>query len=154
MSTNNELISATATATAATATTATATTATATNQIILPQENDMSTLSSAIVEWRRISDECSGLKEQLKERGKKIKVLQEVIVRIMKTHNVAALDLKNTGGRVITKQKKSQTGLTPKTLQQTLATYFKSEEEARKALEYIQSQRQISTRDALLYEKP
>ena len=142
MSTNNQLV-----------TTTTATTAT-TNQIILPQENDMTTLSSAIVEWRRISDECSDLKEQLKERAKKIKVLQEVIVRIMKTHNVAALDLKTTGGRVITKQKKSQTGLTPKTLQQTLATYLKSEEEARKALEYIQSQRQTSTRDALLYEKP
>jgi len=124
------------------------------NQIILPQENDMATLSSAIVEWRRISDECSNLKEQLKERGKKMKVLQEVIVRIMKNHNVAALDLKNTGGRIITKQRKSQSGLTPKTLQQTLATYLKSEEEAKKALEYIQSQRQISTRDALLYEKP
>jgi 6-phosphofructokinase len=124
------------------------------NQIILPQENDMATLSSAIVEWRRISDECANLKEQLKERGKKIKVLQEVIVRIMKNHNVAALDLKNTGGRVVTKQRKSQSGLTTKTLQQTLATYLKSEEEAKKALEYIQSQRQISTRDALLYEKP
>jgi hypothetical protein len=124
------------------------------NQIILPQENDMATLSSAIVEWRRISDECSNLKEQLKERAKKMKVLQEVIVRIMKNHNVAALDLKNTGGRIITKQRKSQSGLTPKTLQQTLATYLKSEEEAKKALEYIQSQRQISTRDALLYEKP
>ena len=124
------------------------------NQIVLPQENDMATLSSAIVEWRRISDECSNLKEQLKERGKKIKVLQEVIVRIMKNHNVAALDLKNTGGRVVTKQRKSQSGLTPKTLQQTLATYLKSEEEAKKALEYIQSQRSTSTRDALLYEKP
>jgi hypothetical protein len=124
------------------------------NQIVLPQENDMATLSSAIVEWRRISDECANLKEQLKERAKKIKVLQEVIVRIMKNHNVAALDLKNTGGRVVTKQRKSQSGLTPKTLQQTLATYLKSEEEAKKALEYIQSQRQVSTKDALLYEKP
>jgi len=124
------------------------------NQIILPQENDMSTLSSAIIEWRRISDECSDLKEQIKERTKKIKVLQEVIVRIMKSHNVAALDLKATGGRVITKQRKSQSGLTTKTLQQNLATYLKSEEEATKVLQFIQSQRQTSTRDALLYEKP
>ena len=143
--TNTAIVPITATATAATANQ---------NQIVLPQENDMATLSSAIVEWRRISDECSNLKEQLKERGKKIKVLQEVIVRIMKNHNVAALDLKNTGGRVVTKQRKSQSGLTPKTLQQTLATYLKSEEEAKKVLEYIQSQRSISTRDALIYEKP
>jgi len=135
-------------------TAATATTVANQNQIILPQENDMATLSAAIVEWRRISDESSNLKEQLKERAKKMNVLQEVIVRIMKNHNVAALDLKSTGGRIITKQRKSQSGLTPKTLQQTLATYLKSEEEAKKALEYIQSQRQISTRDALLYEKP
>lgn len=143
--TNTAIVPITATATAATANQ---------NQIVLPQENDMATLSSAIVEWRRISDECANFKEQLKERTKKMKVLQEVIVRIMKNHNVAALDLKNTGGRIITKQRKSQSGLTPKTLQQTLATYLKSEEEAKKALEYIQSQRQVSTRDALLYEKP
>ena len=124
------------------------------NQIILPQESDMSTLSSAIVEWRRLNDECSDFKQQIKERNTKIRALQEVIVRIMKSHNVAALDLKNTGGRVITKQRKSQSGLTAKTLHAQLATYLKSEEEATKALTFIQSNRVISTRDALLYEKP
>jgi len=128
--------------------------ATQNNQIILPQESDMSTLSSAIVEWRRLNDECSDFKQQIKERNTKIRALQEVIVRIMKSHNVAALDLKNTGGRVITKQRKSQSGLTAKTLHAQLATYLKSEEEATKALTFIQSNRVISTRDALLYEKP
>jgi len=124
------------------------------NQIILPQESDMSTLSSAIVEWRRLNDECSDFKQQIKERATKIRALQEVIVRIMKSHNVAALDLKNTGGRVVTKQRKSQSGLTAKTLHSQLATYLKSEEEATKALQFIQSNRTTSTRDALLYEKP
>jgi hypothetical protein len=124
------------------------------NQIILPQESDMSTLSSAIVEWRRLNDECSDFKQQIKERMTKIRALQEVIVRIMKSHNVAALDLKNTGGRVITKQRKSQSGLTAKTLHSQLATYLKSEEEATKALQFIQSNRTVSTRDALMYEKP
>jgi len=126
----------------------------ANNQIILPQESDMSTLSSAIVEWRRLNDECSDFKQQIKERMTKIRALQEVIVRIMKSHNVAALDLKNTGGRVVTKQRKSQSGLTAKTLHAQLATYLKSEEEATKALQFIQSNRTISTRDALTYEKP
>lgn len=126
----------------------------ANNQIILPQESDMSTLSSAIVEWRRLNDECSDFKQQIKERNTKIRALQEVIVRIMKSHNVAALDLKNTGGRVVTKQRKSQSGLTAKTLHSQLATYLKSEEEATKALQFIQSNRTVSTRDALLYEKP
>jgi len=124
------------------------------NQIILPQESDMSTLSSAIVEWRRLNEECSDFKQQIKERTTKIRALQEVIVRIMKSHNVAALDLKNTGGRVVTKQRKSQSGLTAKTLHSQLATYLKSEEEATKALQFIQSNRTTSTRDALLYEKP
>jgi len=124
------------------------------NQIILPQESDMSTLSSAIVEWRRLNEECSDFKQQIKERTTKIRALQEVIVRIMKSHNVAALDLKNTGGRVITKQRKSQSGLTTKTLHSQLATYLKSEEEASKALQFIQSNRTVSLRDALHYEKP
>ena len=124
------------------------------NQIILPQESDMSTLSSSIVEWRRLNDECSDFKQQIKERSTKIRALQEVIMRIMKSHNVAALDLKSTGGRVITKQRKSQSGLTAKTLHAQLATYLKSEEEATKALQFIQSNRTISLKDALLYEKP
>jgi len=124
------------------------------NQIILPQESDMSTLSSSIVEWRRLNDECSDFKQQLKERSTKIRALQEVIMRIMKSHNVAALDLKSTGGRVITKQRKSQSGLTAKTLHAQLATYLKSEEEATKALQFIQSNRTTSLKDALLYEKP
>jgi hypothetical protein len=124
------------------------------NQIILPQESDMSTLSSSIVEWRRLNDECSDFKQQITERSTKMRALQEVIMRIMKSHNVAALDLKSTGGRVITKQRKSQSGLTAKTLHAQLATYLKSEEEATKALQFIQSNRTISLKDALLYEKP
>ena len=124
------------------------------NQIILPQESDMYTLSSSIVEWRRLNDECADFKQQIKERTTKIRALQEVIMRIMKSHNVAALDLKNTGGRVITKQRKSQSGLTAKTLHAQLATFLKSEEQATKALEFIQSNRVTSLKDALLYERP
>jgi hypothetical protein len=124
------------------------------NQIVLPQESDMSTLSSSIVEWRRLNDECADFKQQIKERTTKIRALQEVIMRIMKSHNVAALDLKNTGGRVITKQRKSQSGLTAKTLHAQLATFLKSEEQATKALEFIQSARVVSLKDALLYERP
>jgi hypothetical protein len=126
----------------------------ANNQIVLPQESDMSTLSSSIVEWRRLNDECADFKQQIKERTTKIRALQEVIMRIMKSHNVAALDLKNTGGRVITKQRKSQSGLTAKTLHAQLATFLKSEEQATKALEFIQSARTVSLKDALLYERP
>ena len=126
----------------------------ANNQIVLPQESDMSTLSSSIVEWRRLNDECADFKQQIKERTTKIRALQEVIMRIMKSHNVAALALKNTGGRVITKQRKSQSGLTAKTLHAQLATFLKSEEQATKALEFIQSARTVSLKDALLYERP
>uniref|UniRef100_A0A6C0K2U7 Uncharacterized protein n=1 Tax=viral metagenome TaxID=1070528 RepID=A0A6C0K2U7_9ZZZZ len=124
------------------------------NQIILPQPNEMETLANSIKEWRSLTEECRGFKEQISERTKRIKAYQEVIVRIMKNHHVAALDLKTTGGRVITKQRKTQSGLTPKVLQSQLATYLKSEEEAKKVLEFIQSNRTTTTRDALLYEKP
>jgi hypothetical protein len=124
------------------------------NQIIVPQENEMATLSQSILEWRRLMEECAGYKEQIRERTKKINVLRDIIVRIMKGHNVAALDLKATGGRVVTKQKKSQSGLTAKTLQGYLTTYLKSETEATKLIEFIQKNRQVSTKDALFYEKP
>ena len=76
--------------------------------IIQPKENELLTLTHAVVEWKKLNSEISELGEQVKERRKKQKALQEIILRIMKSHNIGALDLKSSGGRVMYKKKKGK----------------------------------------------
>lgn len=120
--------------------------------IVAPQENEMSNLSNAIIEWRRLSDEVTEFRQQIKERNKKMKALESVIVRVMKNHNIDALNLKNSGGRVLYRKQKKQSGLGQKNLQKFLAVYMKSEEEAKKAMEFIQEQRDVVEKESIKYE--
>ena len=73
-----------------------------------PQDNDIVTLTHSIIEWRRLKEESDSYRQQLKERSKKMKVLEEVILRVMKSNNIGALDLKSSGGRVLYKKQKRQ----------------------------------------------
>jgi hypothetical protein len=120
--------------------------------IVAPQENEMTNLSNAIIEWRRLSDEVTEFRQQIKERNKKMKALESVIVRVMKNHNIDALNLKNSGGRVLYRKQKKQSGLGQKNLQKFLAVYMKSEEEAKKAMEFIQEQRDVVEKESIKYE--
>ena len=71
----------------------------------------------------------------------------------MKNHNIGALDLKNSGGRVLFKRSKRQTGMGPKNLQKYLVDYFKSEQKANEAIEFIQKSRETFFKESLLLEK-
>lgn len=117
-----------------------------------PTEGDLSSLTHAIVEWRRLQDELTGLRQQVRENGKRARALEEIILRVMKNHNIGALDLKNSGGRLLFKKQKRQTGLGAKNLQKYLAEYLKSEQEAAKALTYINEHREVVTKESLHYE--
>lgn len=79
----------------------------------------MGTLTHSIIEWRRLKEECEEAKQQLREKGKKMKVLEEVILRIMKNHNIGALDLKNSGGRVLYKKAEASSWSWPEESRQT-----------------------------------
>ena len=118
-----------------------------------PQENEMTTLSHSIIEWRRLKGESEEYKQQLKERAKKMKALEEVILRIMKSNNIGALDLKSSGGRVVYKKSKKQAGLGQKTLAKLMSEGLQSEEKATELLKYIQEHREVVTRESIAYEK-
>lgn len=124
------------------------------NTVIVPQETELGTLASAIQEWRRIHDEIQQFQEQIKERKTKIKVLDQIILTIMKKHNIGALDLKATGGRVLTKKSKKQSGLNKKALQEYLSKFFKSEEKATEAMKFINESREVTEVERLAYERP
>jgi hypothetical protein len=118
-----------------------------------PQQNEMSTLTNSIIEWRRLKDESTELKQQAREMGKKMRVLEESIVRIMKNHNIGALDLKSSGGRVLFKKQKRQAGLGQKNMLKLIAEHLKSEEKASELMKYVQEHREVVMKESIHYEK-
>lgn len=121
--------------------------------ITTPQDNEMATLTHSIIEWRRLKEECEGVRQQLRENGKKMKALEEVILRVMKNHNIGALDLKSSGGRVLFKKSKRQAGLGQKNLVKLMSEGLQSEEKANELFKYIQEHREVLTKESIAYEK-
>ncbi len=118
-----------------------------------PQENEMVNLTHAIVEWRRLHEELSEMRQQVRERNKRIKTLEEVILRVMKNHNIGALDLKTSGGRVLFRKQKRQGALGQKNMFKLMAQHLKSEDRAAEMMKFIQENRETVLKESLLYEK-
>ena len=114
---------------------------------------DINNLSTVVQEWRRLHEEISDLKQQAREKTKRIKVLEEIVMKTMKVNNIGALDLKNSGGRILYNKKQSKEGLNPKLIEELLATHLKSPEKASDAVKFISENRKSKTRESLLYEK-
>ena len=122
------------------------------NQIIAPQENDLATLTYSIIEWRRLKVENDAVRDAVRERNKKMKALEEIIVRVMKSHNIGALDLKNSGGRVLFNKQKRQVGLSQKTMAKLVSEHLQSDEAALELMKYIQDHREIKIVESIRYE--
>jgi predicted GNAT family N-acyltransferase len=118
-----------------------------------PQENDISMLTHSIIEWRRLKEENDSRKQQMREATTKMKALEEIIVRVMKSHNIGALDLKNSGGRVLFKKQKRQAGLGQKNMEKLIAEHLESQEKAQNLMKYIQEHREVVIKETIQYEK-
>lgn len=114
---------------------------------------DTQNLATVVTEWRRIYDEISTHKQQVSEKKKRVKVLEIIIMQIMKQQNLGALDLKSSGGRILYEKKESKAGLNVKSLQKLLTEHLKDESKAADALKYINEHREATTKEKLAYEK-
>lgn len=119
--------------------------------IIQPKENEILSLTHAVVEWKKLQSESNELRAAISERRKKMKVLEDIILRIMKNHNIGALDLKNSGGRVLYKKKKAKSSLAGKNLEVLMAQFFNSQERASEVMKFIEEHREVVTREGLAY---
>ncbi len=118
----------------------------------MTDQQELQNLSQIIKTWRELNKETSALKEQVREKTKRLKALDEMILRIMKKHNIGALDLKESGGRILYRRAQSKEGLTPKTLMGLLSEHLKSEQAAADAIKYINENRSAKVRESILYE--
>jgi hypothetical protein len=119
----------------------------------LTEQQELQTLRQIIVTWRELEGEVSELSQQVREKKKRQKALEEMILRIMKKYNIGALDLKGSGGRLLYRRQSTKAGLTPKVLVGLLADHLQSETAAAEAIKYINEHRAAKVRESLLYEK-
>jgi len=116
-------------------------------------QQELSQLSQIIKDWREGNEQIKELNEQVREKRKRLKVQEEMILRIMKKHNIGALDLKGSGGRILYRKSTSKGGMNEKLLFGLLTQHLKSEVEAASAIKYITEHREAKTKESLLYEK-
>ena len=116
-------------------------------------QHELQQLSSIIATWKALDVEVKGFNEQIREKKKRLKVMEEMILRIMKKYNIGALDLKGSGGRLLYRKQTTKAALNPKTLTTLLMGHLKSETAAAEAIKYITDNREAKPRESLLYEK-
>jgi hypothetical protein len=119
----------------------------------ITEQQELQTLRQIIVTWREVESEVSELNAELREKKKRQKALEEMVLRIMKKYNIGALDLKGSGGRLLYRKQSTKTALNPKVLTGLLATHLKSETAAAEAIKFIGEHRASRIRESLLYEK-
>ena len=129
----------------------------ATNAIVeappMTEQQEMAQLKQVIMGWRELEAEMTVLNSQIREKKKRQKAMEEIILRIMKKNNIGALDLKGSGGRLLYRRQTTKMGLNPKTLTGLLTQHLKSESAATEAIKYINENRGAKVRESLLYEK-
>jgi len=118
----------------------------------ITEQQELQNLRQIIVTWRELEAEVSTLSAQVREKNKRKKALEEMILRIMKKYNIGALDLKS-GGRLLHRKQTTKGALNPKTLTGLLSTHLKSETAAAEAIKYINEHREARPRESILYEK-
>ncbi len=115
--------------------------------------NELAQLSMMIKTWREIQKETEELNNQIKEKKKRAKVMEEMILRVMKKNNIGALDLQSSGGRILYRRQTTKGSLGQKDMARLLAEHLKSEQAATTALQYIAEHRGSKVKESLMYEK-
>ena len=115
-------------------------------------EQDLQILPQMITAWKAVQGEAAALKLQLREKALKQKALEEVIMRVMKKHQIGALDLKASNGRLLYKKRQAKGSLSQKVLHDMLAEHLKSTEAAGAALKFIDEKRGVKTVEKLTFE--
>jgi hypothetical protein len=117
------------------------------------EQEELQMLRQIIVTWRALEKEATELMNEARQKKKRQKVMEEMILRIMKKYNIGALDLTGSGGRLLYRRQSTKQTLNPKTLTGLLAQHLKSETAAADAIKYINENRGATVRESLLYEK-
>jgi hypothetical protein len=127
--------------------------ATENNQLVITGPVDTVNLATIVTEWRKVHEEITQLRQQASEKTKRAKVLEAIIMNIMKQQSVGAIDLKSSGGRILYNKKQKKEGLNGKVIQKLLTEHLKDETKAAEAVKYLSEHRESVMKEKLAYER-
>lgn len=121
---------------------------------------DFKNLPNLLTEWKKIQEEKQKLVEEkkrvherIREQEKRAEAMQGMIVKIMKNNSIGALDLKSSNARALYKKRVIKAPIGKKDMKKYLVEHLKSDEEAKKLLEFLDKKRDTTVRESLVYEK-
>jgi len=113
----------------------------------------ISELPALLKRWLSLSEEMSTLNNEIKERRKQSTALKTMILRIMESNKVSALN--TSKGTVIHKTKETSEKLSNSSLLKHCKDFFGGDEERAKALvAFIEEHRETTVRSELRIQVP
>ena len=109
---------------------------------------DKQQLKTHIKEWVKLDDEITQYKHQIRDLNLKKKKLSEQLLSVMKEQEIDAFDLNNEG-KLIRQVRKTKSPLTKKYIMTSLVNYFKDDEKAKDASNYILDSRILKTSESI-----
>jgi hypothetical protein len=123
-------------------------------------QSDFKNLPNLLTEWKKIQEEKQKLvsekksvNERIREQEKRAEAMQGMILKVMKNNSIGALDLKSSNARALYKKRVIKAPIGKKEMKQYLTEHFKSDDEAKKLLEFLDKKRDTTVRETLVYEK-
>ena len=109
---------------------------------------DKQQLKTHIKEWVKLDDEISQYKQQIRDLNLKKKKLSEQLLIVMKEQEIDAFDLNNEG-KLVRQVRKTKSPLTKKYILTSLVNYFKDDEKAKEASNYILESRTLKMNESI-----
>jgi seryl-tRNA synthetase len=109
---------------------------------------DKQQLKTHIKEWVKLDDEISQYKQQIRDLNLKKKKLSEQLLSVMKEQEIDAFDLNNEG-KLIRQVRKTKSPLTKKYILTSLVNYFKDDDKAKEASNYILDSRTLKMNESI-----
>jgi|UniRef100_A0A6C0D8T0 hypothetical protein len=113
------------------------------NESLSPKEQ----LVNNIRDWVKIDSEISQLRNEIKERNNKKKLMTESLVNVMKTNNIDCFDIND--GSLVYKKNIVRKPINSKTLLSSLQKYYKDQNMAEDLTKYIMDNREEHTKETI-----
>jgi hypothetical protein len=117
-----------------------------------PNQEEVSLLSQTLRQWYTSYENIEKAKQSIREETARMKTLENMVVTMMKSHAIGALDMASTGGRVLYKKDKRAAPVSKTQMFSILTEHQQSDEKAREIMEYIDKHKTIVWRESLSYE--
>jgi hypothetical protein len=124
-----------------------------TGPVVPPTKEDLQQLGDALRSWNTTFEKINQARQTIKEESKRQKHLESLIVTMMKNHAIGALDLKQSGARVLYKKQKKTTGVKKKEMLPLLAEHLGDEKKAKEVITFLEKHKTTEWKEGLRYEK-